>query len=360
MTTVHHANDVRIFQKQCLSLKAAGYEVHLVARESLENPQGVISHELGGDQGLMDRLKAQGRLVEKLEEINGDLYHFHDPELLPIATRLKKKTEAVFVYDKHESVKGKAGLGKAVGLLEKQFISKMDAVIVAEESYLAELPSGHPVVAEVLNYYKDSGRLPRTKKAPSEGEVLQLVYSGFVSRHRGLDAMLELAEELKSKHIDFLITIAGKCQIDADRQWMEKQLERRRLRSSFRLLGWEKYISQGQIEECVEQAHLALCLLDPLANYTESIPTKFYEYMHAGLPIICSDFPLWEEFMEKNPVGICLTPKGKPGQILAAIEQLMDEETYNSLSDVANLLSQNYLWVKMEKNLLNLYNDLLV
>jgi len=356
---VHHANDVRIFQKQCLSLKAAGYEVHLVARDILENPQGVISHVLGGDQGLVDRLKAQSRLVQRLQEIEGDLYHFHDPELLPVASRLKTKSKVPVVYDKHESTKGKIGIRKAAGLLEKQFIPKMDAVVIAEKSYASEIPTGFPRTIEVLNYHKASGRQPKTKNPPEEGETIQLVYSGFVSRQRGLDAMVELAEGLKSKNMDFRITIVGQCQIAADRQWMETELQRKNLLTSFRLIGWDKYVSQSEIESCIEESHLALCLLDPLPNYTQSIPTKFYEYMHAGLPIICSDFPLWEKFMEDNPVGICLSPRGKSEEILAAVESLINKDTYESLSDVSYLLSQNFRWEMMEKNLLDLYTDLL-
>ena len=38
------------------------------------------------------------------------------------------------------------------------------------------------------------------------------------------------------------------------------------------------------------------------------MPVKMFEYMAAGLPVIASNFPLWESIINKYNCGICVNP----------------------------------------------------
>ena len=83
MTSAHQPGDTRIFQKECVSLAKAGYQVFLVQRgESGEN-SGVRIIGVGQPSGgRLTRMTAFSKKVyETARALDADIYHFHDPFL---------------------------------------------------------------------------------------------------------------------------------------------------------------------------------------------------------------------------------------------------------------------------------------
>lgn len=93
MTSAHPSSDIRIFNKECVTLSRAGYKVFLAAHGEEYTEQGVSVQSVG--QAYSSRMKrmlfASRNIYRKALEIDADIYHFHDPELLPYALKLKKK-----------------------------------------------------------------------------------------------------------------------------------------------------------------------------------------------------------------------------------------------------------------------------
>ena len=48
----------------------------------------------------------------------------------------------------------------------------------------------------------------------------------------------------------------------------------------------------------------------PISNYLESYSTKMFEYMACGVPVVCSDFPLWERLIADADCGVHGGPDG--------------------------------------------------
>ena len=79
----------------------------------------------------------------------------------------------------------------------------------------------------------------------------------------------------------------------------------------------------------------------------------------AGLPVICTDFILWQKIIEDYQCGICVQPDNVD-EIASAIQFLLDNP------DVAKQMGENgrravaekYNWGVEEKKLLKLYADL--
>src|SRR5699024_10724234 len=105
LTTVHHPYDPRIYHKECKSLQKAGFDVTLIAQASDEDTQSgkPIKHiALKKYQNRIKRMTAGAYAAYKeAKRLDADVYHFHDPELLPVAWLLKKKDNVV-IYDIHE------------------------------------------------------------------------------------------------------------------------------------------------------------------------------------------------------------------------------------------------------------------
>lgn len=71
------------------------------------------------------------------------------------------------------------------------------------------------------------------------------------------------------------------------------------------------------------QSICGLCVLQSASNYINSQPIKMYEYMAAGLPYICSDFPAWRKLTESIGAGIVVNPEN-PEELSIAINYLFN------------------------------------
>ena len=100
--------------------------------------------------------------LEKALELDADIYHLHDPELLLIAKRLIKAGKVV-IYDAHEDlvkqIKAKAYLNKRlrklVSLAAKSYLSYIlkKIPVVAATPYIEELfKKTSPKVVNINNY----------------------------------------------------------------------------------------------------------------------------------------------------------------------------------------------------------------
>ena len=91
----------------CSSLAAHGYEVSLVVADGLgdERKNGVRIVDVGAKSGrrLARMTKTVRRVFEWAKALDADLYHLHDPELIPIGLKLKRLGKRV-IFDSHEDV----------------------------------------------------------------------------------------------------------------------------------------------------------------------------------------------------------------------------------------------------------------
>src|SRR3954447_1248792 len=87
MSSVHMPHDPRIYGKECRTLAAAGYEVHLIAPSTTNGSRdGVCIWGVGGS-APSNRARRMTRTVAEVTRLarglDADVYHFHDPELIP-------------------------------------------------------------------------------------------------------------------------------------------------------------------------------------------------------------------------------------------------------------------------------------
>ena len=87
--------------------------------------------------------------------------------------------------------------------------------------------------------------------------------------------------------------------------------------------------------------------------------TKIFEEMMAGLPIICTDFKLWEEFVHRYDCGICIDPSDVSA-IVAALKRLTDDpdEARRMGANGRRAVELEFNWHTQEKILTELYEKL--
>ncbi|MBC7426218.1 MAG: glycosyltransferase, partial [Bacteroidia bacterium] len=104
---------------------------------------------------------------------------------------------------------------------------------------------------------------------------------------------------------------------------------------------------------------IGLCIIHPMKNSIESYPTKLFEYMASGLPVIISDFDLYKSVVETSGCGICVDPLN-PIAISNAITYLNEhpEEALKMGMKGRIAAEEYYNWDQEKVRLLSLYEKL--
>ena len=355
MTSAHAWNDVRIFMKMCHSLREAGYDVSLVAAGESREYDGI--HVVGCGEKPVGRRARMGGFARKVYEtaraLDCDIYHFHDPELLPYGIKLKQAGKKV-IFDSHEDVPEQImskywipiPLRWTVSRLYKAYesyaVAKFDAVVTATPA-IAEKFNGRTRTVMVINNYPRLDDIVFQTK-PFEERSASICYAGGLDEIRGIRVMVE---SVKSLH-DIKLVLAGECEKSVIDVIEESP--------NVKYLG---KIERKEVNSMYGDSLVGLVLLQPLERYKVSKPVKMYEYMAAGLPFVCSDFPLWRKLVEETGAGICV-PYGDLETTRRVILQLIDDrEMAQKMGMMGRKAVENkYSWNKEVQKLVNLYQSL--
>ncbi len=363
ITTVHKRRDVRIFRKECVSLAKAGYEVFLVVADGLgeEEEDGVRIIDAGKAEG--NRLKrmfaTSQRAVAVAQSLNADLYHFHDPDLLVEALKLKRNGAKV-VFDSHEDFPAlmlqrdyipkplRRLLFLCAKTMERYSAKRLSGVVCATETIRDKFLSYGNLKTEVVKNFPvfplDGG-----ERRDYSTESRTACYVGGLTAVRGVKEMVEACAKAEVK-----LLLAGEFDSEEYKNAVMSMPEW----ANVELLG---YIPNDQIAERVyNRSSVGLVLLHKAPNHTHSIPIKQLEYMQAGLPVVASKEVLFcKEVTERENCGLVVNPLDTEAAAAAIREIISNCDTAKQMSENAfRASSDRYNWLSQEKLLLNFYTRL--
>ena len=339
-TSAHESDDVRIFIKECSSLANNGYETYLVAQGESREENGV--HVIGvGDMpgGKKNRMTKFAKAVFlKAEELDCGIYHFHDPELLPYALKIKKAGKKV-IFDSHEDVPGQildkkwipSPLRRVISKLYKAYethvVKQIDSVVAATP-HIAEKFVGRAKAVSTVNNYPKLEDIVFHNAPFAEREPI-VCYAGGINEDRG-------------EQIDARLIIAGEHIKETD--------------GNVEYVG---ILNRQEVNALYGRSIAGLCILKPIENYYYSQPIKMYEYMAAGIPFVCSDFPGWRRVAEDSQSGICVDPNDNTAIVDAVNYLLSHKSKAQEMGRKGHdYVIKNCIWKNEEKSLLDLYSTL--
>jgi glycosyltransferase involved in cell wall biosynthesis len=256
------------------------------------------------------------------------IYHLHnEPELLLWSLPLRLRGKRV-VFDMHENLP-KQILGKA-------WLPRWTRGMVSWLARLAQriLLPGMPVVFAHMSYEKDHPWVRRSAtvlNVPLADELLAIAepkhpvftvsYLGRISRIRGFHTILDAAEILARQGRRLEFECVGLIETDE-----QVEVTERASRAILPVRASGRWLPPTEAYRMTARCHAGFVILKNVPNNYDNWPTKMFEYMALGVPVIASDFPFYRSVVEGSACGLCVDPDSAE-QLAEAIEWLMDHPT---------------------------------
>ncbi|MCR1935232.1 glycosyltransferase family 4 protein [Clostridium tepidum] len=358
ISTAHPTFDTRIYYKECRTIAKNEYDIYLlIANDKDEIVDDVKIVHLPKKNGRFYRFFKKRKIAfKKAVEIDADIYHFHDPELIPVGIKLKKLGKKV-IYDVHEDVPKqiltkewlKSDIIRKIvsnifNKYEKKASNNFDKIVCVSEDIANNFDKNKTVIIRNFPVISD---IDSIKPIDIEKKLPVVIYAGGLTKIRGIKEVIDAMELLNGK---VKLWLLGK--------WENKNYEEECMRSK----GW-KYVEyfglipQKQAYSYMKKADIGIVNFWPVDNHISALPNKPFEYMACELPMIMSDFEYWNCVFKDCFLGI--DPKN-PEDISKKIQKLLhDKNLMKQLGQNGrNFVLKKYSWESEGKTLLNTYKEL--
>lgn len=383
----HGLYDDRIYWKEALSLKKAGYEIHyILAGDKAESGvtkedihYQIIKKDIYPNKRysnlLAKRFSSKGlykQMYLSAKSLKADVYHIQDLKVNRIGKKLKNLYhQPKVIYDIHEPYPENiidyhqtSGLSTIIKKLyagnvrrwEHQCAKIYDLVIVTEENVykrFSDLLSNEKVQI-IYNYTNLESPNQQINLKDKEFDA---IYTGGITKLRGAFKTLEAIKILKHKKDNIKMLFLGSYFPKNLKEEMLRYIKENQLEDNILLLDTVPY---NEVAAYYKKSKIGLGIFLPIKTHKIILQIKLFEYMNFGLPIIGSNFGHINKIIKDDQVGITINPEN-PNEIAEALNNLLsDDELYNTLSkNGREAVQKKYRWEYMEEKLVSIYSALL-
>ena len=361
LTSVHKRFDTRIWHKQISSMIK---EKQLIGSINYYVMDGQGDQKVDGVQ-IIDHKFSKYRLIRillaslyfvfKVRFWRFDIVHVHDPELLPFAYFASFFVRTT-VYDAHEdifsTILARNYLPKVLRPVVKTIVASLFKLCLKRLNLVAATDAIFSIMdakskVTVKNYAiiegQDESKFELSYRIKTKLPPRYVVFHGGITAARGAQEMLEAIELCEQ---DVFLVLAG---VFRDRNLEAKILASKKVI----FLGWIDFNDTAAV---LSGALAGIVIYQPDKNHCESEPNKIFEYMAAGIPIICSDFQHWKNIVCENNVGIAVNPTDSV-RLAKAIDWMAvnHTEVKEMGRNSSTLAHKRFSWQSQINNLRQLY-----
>lgn len=315
ITSVHPWNDIRIFHKEARSL-AKHYSVVLVApapfkEKTIDNIR-IIS--LKPWMKKWHRLLNIPKLTTDFFRFRQSIIHIHDPELLIWGLFFSFFFATRIIFDMHEDFIRDFGKAKWLPKILRPLLSSFGQLLLS----LSKRQFRHFILAEdsyqkyftenisIIHNYPDLAQIPAPlTDNEKDNQSVRIGYFGGITVKRGAALIARLAKELDQDGYAVTFELVGPIINDGSINILQETAQLLSEKSALNMHGRLDFTEGIEI---IRHCHIGLAIIANHPNYIHSYPTKLFEYMALKLPVITSNFLLYEEVILKNNAGFCIDP----------------------------------------------------
>jgi glycosyltransferase involved in cell wall biosynthesis len=274
-----------------------------------------------------------------------DVVHAHDLDTLPTACLISKLRNVPLVYDAHESY---------VDMIRNRIPESLEAILRFTEHWLVRRCAKTIIAVEGLSYLVSEHpkqcavvmNCPRGLSVPAHksNHPLRLGYIGSLEPGRGIMEGIEAVNRTES----WGMVVAGSGSLESE--VLKRQNHK------------VKYL--GKVSQKTALQLTALCDLHLAtvssrnANLSLGYPTRMFEAMMCGKPMVVSYFTEASKIVEQNDCGFVSSPESLPVSYLLEYLAKYPEELMRAGENGRKAWESQYNWGSQEKILLSTYDSL--
>ena len=347
--------DQRVW-KEARTLADAGYDVEILTPHTHSEVQEVDGLTVrcvstAGPPGAtalrLLRLALRGRY---------DAYHCHELDPLLYALLLRPLTGKPVVWDCHEYMvpmkrELQGPLAAQLTALALEVAAPRASAIITVDNRLGRRLARYGRILVLPNYPR-LANFPSVSSSRPDGPPVML-YVGSLTERRGILVMLE-ALRLLRKSLDVRLMIAGGFYDDNLEQKCRAFDREHDLQVEW--LGW---VDHRELAGVVSQASLGLSLLQPTERYLKGLPTKIFEYLIMGLPVLSARGPLLDRLIALSAAGLSIDSTS-PATVAAGMRELLSRDDLATMASKGQHIARKlFTWDARQGKLPELYARLL-
>lgn len=374
MSSVHRWDDPRIFHKEAETLKNYyQVQIHAVAPFTFLEVNGIKVYGLKNYRRLF-RCLNWFRLLARALFSRAQVFHFHDPELIPLGVFLRLvKRKRIVVYDVHEHneftistrvwIPGplRVPAARLVDFMERSAVGFFNGLVVADDELARKFSKARCIQVvrnfpqrsfgqEYFNSEQNPG-VPEEKKSPA------VIYVGVLGKDRGLETILAAMPAVKSKIPDASCLLVGRVNCKGVSLQYRENMGQYLAGCNITLTGQVNY---EMVMRYIAQSSVGWIPFPPILKHRWGIGTKLIEYMAMALPVVASDYGEGAEVVRTEKCGLLVDPEDPAAHAQAICLLLADREKAAQLGrNGREAFQQRYCWEVQGIRLLDFYNRLL-
>lgn len=303
---------------------------------------------------------------QELSRLTSRVYHAHDFPALLILEAAEIIGAHPFVYDSHELYFDRtppdlpaiaSEVPNAEQIEKEAQLARLAAGVITVGDFLAEVMSerwgvAKPLVIRNAADLRVKGQVEQSYP-PRKGKTKLVVHSGNITYGRHLT---ELVESLNYINQEIVLVLMGTSRPYVLGPLLERATEFG-VRQNIEII---PAVSVENIYQTLTQADLGIALIttSDALSYKYSLPNKFFEYIAAGLPILCSRAPEMANLVDKYGLGLSCD-ETDPKAIARGIEHILSPQNYKGYKQNVLEAQIELSWENEEKKLIQLYKQLL-
>ncbi|MCS3783593.1 glycosyltransferase family 4 protein [Salinibacter ruber] len=369
-SSVHDALDNRVFYREARSLQGAGHDVTLIAI----HPESCVKEgiRIVGLPAVprWQRPKLWIEIVRKALALNADVYHFHDPELLVVAPVIRAITGSPTIYDCHEvyadfiRVKDymspilRYPIAEVFRVLEP-LLARLQSALIFSDNAIARSFKSIDCPKKTLFNFPARFLIEEGKQATIDldDRPPTIVHLGGHERSRGTRLMIDAFAEIRQRMSDAHLRLVGHYVPEELETEVRNHIRRRGLENDVTIEGRVPF---EEIGAYLTEASVGWVPFQPCVKYDLNIPTKLFEYMAYGLPIVSSHLQSTEPFVVDGENGFLVEATSPEAHADAHTWLLKNSDKAQSMGKHGQrLVDEQFNWDRMEERLLSLYDELL-
>ncbi|MBH1942047.1 glycosyltransferase [Mobilitalea sibirica] len=360
VTSAHNRYDVRIFEKQCVSLAQNGFNISLLVNDDLQDEikKGVkiISSKFRPRNRIDRFINSRNKLYKKAIELDADIYHLHDPDLLLLGSKLLKLNKKV-IFDSHEDVPEtimeKHWIPSVYRRLIKFIYCKYEKVSLKQYTALVSVT---PHIVERLTKINPKTIMITNYPIVNENEVINkntenyICFTGGISEQWNHEIVLDAITHIDN--IRYIIAGSGS----------ETYINKLKSHPAWNKVDYLGLLPFSEVKKIFTRSLAGIALNWSLqaGNIGTLGNTKLFEYMEAKLPVICTNYKLWREIINKNNCGIVVNPNNS-NEVKEAINYIIKntKESEDMGNNGRDAVLNEFNWKTQEKILIKMYLEIL-